>query len=176
MDADAGYLLPSTAMTVPLTLAIALLACIVALLLFVIWKLLSKMQEITDNSIRVVTDMASASTRSQELAARNLPKQSDAMISSLSGAITQVVDAVKGSMLSVYGPPPTTTTEDPLGGTPPGVPFYANAGSEDYSDPTDGLMNEGMTDPAAGDALGNLIADGDDSPFGIPGLKIDPAV
>jgi hypothetical protein len=33
-------------------------------------------------------------------------------------------------------------------------------------------MNEGMTDPSIGQAAGNLILDGEDEPFGIPGLKV----
>jgi hypothetical protein len=163
-------------MALPLTVAIVVLALIVGLLVWLVVRLLAQMQAITANTIQVTTDMAAAATRSQELAARNAPKQADAMISSLSGAISEVVDAVKGSMLSVYGPVHQSAGEDPVSGTPPLTPFYAAEGYGDYSDPTDHFMNDGMTDPAAGEALGNLIMDGDDSPFGIAGLKIDPAV
>jgi hypothetical protein len=121
----------------------------------------------------VASDYAQSATRSQELAAKNLPKQSDAMIASLSGAITQVVDAVSGSMKSIYGPIHEDARQSAEQGTPPMAPWYGDPTAMDFSDPTDGLINEGISDPAASGNLDGLILPGDDEPFGIPGLKVE---
>lgn len=166
-------------MVLPLTLAILVLALLIGLLLYALWKMLGEMttmrgemRDTQETAMSAMRGMADAATRNSELAAKNLPKQTDAMISSLASAVRDVSTAVSASVSAVYAPAMAQKVEDANQQNDLPTPWYAHPGSNDFSDPTDGLVNEGMTDPSVGAAAGNLIIDGDDEPFGIPGLKV----
>jgi hypothetical protein len=54
------------------------------------------------------------------------------------------------------------------------TPWYGEEGSLDTLDPTDALL---VADPVEYPEGGsNLIMDGDDEPFGVPGLKLDAGI
>ena len=173
-------------MTLPLSLSILILAAVIAGLLWFITRLQRQIRvleldaresarEYMDHVLQTAADMS----KSAADASRSSSRYAEKMLDSLSTSTVAVVESIRDSMHTLYGPQTTSaeaTTDQAYGGTKPLQTFYSTEGSEDYTDPTDMFLNEslvgGMSDGAA-QAPGNLIMDDDDDPFGIPGLKID---
>ena len=173
-------------MTLPLSLSILILAAVIAGLLWFITRLQSRIDrlqtlfmEVNTNYSDFTMKIAADQAKSAADASRSSSRYAEKMLDSLSTSTVAVVESIRDSMHTLYGPQTTSaeaTTDQAYGGTKPLQTFYSTEGSEDYTDPTDMFLNEslvgGMSDGAA-QAPGNLIMDDDDNPFGIPGLKID---
>ena len=157
-------------MSVPLTLAILALVGLLGAVTWLFVRSQAEIARLSRQNEELVHRYMEHVTKSAEKMTRDVPKMADKMLDSLARGIADVTKGTSEAMQAIYGPvrveeQRTTTYHDDLP-----TPWYAEEGSLDLTDPTDGLL---VSDPVEYPAGGsNLIHDGDDEPFGIPGLRV----
>lgn len=167
-DARVGY---GSGMEIPLTLAILALIAVIGALIWTIHRLLARSEAAHAEMMRVSREYSEQALKIAADTARNQPKYAEKMLDSLTRSISEVTKGSADAMTALYGPirheeqQATAEMGDII------TPWYGAEGSMDPSDPTDAYLVADPTEyPEGGN---NLIMDGDDEPFGIPGLKVN---
>jgi type II secretory pathway pseudopilin PulG len=157
-------------MAVPLSIAIIALTALLGLVTWLYVRAQAENARLVERILEINTQYSEYTLKSAEKMTRDLPKMSEKMLDSLARGISEVTKGTSDAMQAIYGPVRVTeqaqTAE--LGDLP--TPWYAEEGALDTSDPTDRWLVSDPTEYPEGGS--NLIMDGDDEPFGIPGLKV----
>lgn len=157
-------------MELPLTLAIVALIAVIGALTWTIARLLARSDAAHTEMLRVSREYSEQALKIAADTARNQPKYADKMLESLARGITDVTRGTADAMQAIYGPVQRAETNASAEFDDLPTPWYAAEGAMDPSDPTDHLLVADPTEyPEGGN---NLIMEGDDEPFGIPGLKV----
>ena len=167
LHARMGY---GPGMELPLTLAIVALIAVIGALTWTISRLLTRSDAAHAEMLRVSREYSEQALKIAADTARNQPKYADKMLESLTRSISEVTKGSADAMTALYGP---IRHEEAQASAENGdiiTPWYGAEGSMSTVDPTDMYLVADPTEyPEGGN---NLIIDGDDEPFGVPGLKV----
>ena len=157
-------------MAVPLSLAIIALTTLLGLVTWLYVRAQAENARLVERILEINTQYSEYTMKSAEKMTRDLPKMSEKMLDSLARGIQDVTRGTSEAMQAIYGPVRMETEQSQAVMGDIITPWYGEEGSLDESDPTDRFLVSDPTEyPEGGN---NLIMDGDDEPFGIPGLKI----
>jgi hypothetical protein len=157
-------------MLIPLTLCIAAFIAAIAALIWLLVQAQRRVDQYLAHMLQVSKDYADHALGTAADAVRDHPNNVQKMMDSLSAGIRQANESNAAAMVTLYGP--STVQAAQMEGSQGDIltPWYAEEGALDMSDPTDRLL---VADPVEYPEGGNnLIVDGDEEPFGIPGLKL----
>jgi len=157
-------------MAIPLTIAIVALCGLIGLLTWLFARSQAEIARLSQQNQELVDRYMEHVTKSAEKMTRDVPKMADKMLDSLARGIADVTKGTSDAMQAIYGPVRVETERASMEQDDLPTPWYTEEGALDFTDPTDGLL---VTDPVEYPEGGNnLIVDGDENPFGIPGLKV----
>jgi hypothetical protein len=125
--------------------------------------------------MRVSKEYADQALKMAADTARNQPKYADKMLDSLARGIGDVTRGTAEAMQAIYGPVRIEERQQTAEYDDLPTPWYTKEGAMDFTDPTDEYLVSDPTEyPEGGGGMdGSLISDGDDEPFGVPGLKVN---
>ncbi len=157
-------------MAVPLTLCIIVLCALIGVLTWLLVRSQRRYDDLVARHIAASDAYAGTAIKTAAEQARNQPKYAEKMLDSLARGITQVTDGISASMKTIYGPIQSSYEDTAASKSDLPTPWYAEEGSMDYSDPTDGFLG-GIADPLADNQQvpgGNLILEDGPAGFGLP--------
>ena len=162
------------AMEIALIIAMLALIAVICGLAWLFVRSESRSAEAHAEMLRVSKEYANAAMKQASDAARLQPKYADKMLESLARGITDVTRGTAEAMKAIYGPVQQAESATSTDYTDLPTPWYAHEGALDDTDPTDRYL---VQDPVErpdnlGGLGGALLMDGDDEPFGIPGLVV----
>ena len=157
-------------MELPLSLAIIVLTCMIGLMTWLFVRSQAENARLRQVMYEQNVQYAEYVTKSAEKMTRDVPKMADKMLDSLTRSISDVTKGTSDAMQAIYGPVRVEEQRQTAEFDDLPTPWYTQEGAMDFTDPTDDLL---VSDPVEyPEGGGNLIVDGDDEPFGIPGLKV----
>jgi len=157
-------------MAIPLTLAIVALCGLIGLLAGLYARSQVENARLVERILEINTNYSEYALKNAEKMTRDVPKMADKMLDSLARSISDVTKGTSDAMQAIYGPVRMEQQQQTaeMGDLP--TPWYTEEGAMDFGDPTDEFL---VADPVEYPEGGNnLILDGDEEPFGIPGLKL----
>lgn len=158
-------------MAIPLTVAIVALVCMIGLLIWLFVRSQAEIARLQGVILEQSVNYTEYVQKSAEKMTRDVPKMSEKMLDTLAKGIADVQRGTSDAMQALYGPVRLQEQAMSMEQDDLPTPWYGDPGAMDYRDPTDGLL---VSDPVEyPEGGGNLIMEGDDEPFGIPGLKLD---
>lgn len=158
-------------MELPLTLAILVLSAIACGSTYLMISSAKRSAYESQQIVQIQREIYAEALKASTDTARNQAKYADKMVETLSQAVREVTEGLSEGMSAVYGPARAAEAAADAQDGDIATPWYTREGALDLSDPTDGLI---VADPVEyPEGGGNLIMDGDDEPFGIPGLGVE---
>jgi hypothetical protein len=157
-------------MELPLSIAIIVLTCMIGLMTWLFVRSQAENARLQQRILEINTNYSDYTLKHAEKMTRDVPKMADKMLDSLARAIGDVTKGTSDAMQAIYGPVRMEEQRQTAEFDDLPTPWYAAEGSMDFSDPTDQLLVQDPVEYPEGGS--NLIMDGDDEPFGIPGLKV----
>jgi hypothetical protein len=161
-------------MAVPLSIAIIALTTLLGLVTWLYVRSQAENARLVERILEISTNYSDYTLKSAEKMTRDVPKMAEKMLDSLARGIADVTRGTSEAMQAIYGPVRVETEQAQAAMGDIITPWYGEEGSLDTLDPTDALL---VADPVEHPEGGsNLIMDGDDEPFGVPGLKLDAGI
>ena len=157
-------------MAFPMSIAILALIAVIGALTWLLIRSERRNAALVEQFTTANREYAEYALKNAADTARNAPRYADKMLDSLASGIKDVTEGVTRSMQAIYGPVQHQEQQASAEKGDIATPWYGAEGSLDHSDPTDQLLIADPTEYPEGGS--NLILDGDDEPFGIPGLKV----
>jgi hypothetical protein len=160
-------------MQIPMTISILALMAVIGALSWLYVGSTRQTAVAYAEMMRVSKEYADQALKIAADTARLQPKYAEKMLDALARSVTDVTKSSSDAMQAIYGPVRMEQQQASVEHDDLPTPWYAEEGAMDYSDPTDSLL---VADPVeyadnGGGLDGALLMDGDEEPFGVPGLK-----